>query len=686
MNIFELYASLKLDDSEYEQGLTDAEKKAYHIGEGIGTSLRTAGQVGGAALKATGAVVKGVGMAIGATAAAITPLVKSAVSAYGEQQQLVGGMETLYKSSSDTMIKYANEAYKTAGLSANEYMNTAIESSAAMINSLGGDTEKAAEMTNMAIIDMSDNVNKMGTSMESIQNAYRGFSRGNFTMLDNLALGFSGTKEGMQELLDKAQELSGVEYDIGSYADIVNAIHVVQTEMGITGTTSKEAGETITGSLGSVKAAWENLVAGIGGGQDLAPLIDNLVTSLEGALTNLLPTIEQSLNGVANLISSIAPIIAEKLPQLAQDILPPLIDAAVSILDGLIQALPSILGALQQVLPIITEAIGALIEGITSQLPQLISIAQEIMMVIFNALMDNLPLIVDAAVQIMLMLVDGLMEALPQLAEAAVQVILALVEGISGALPELIPAAVEAILAIVDALVNNVDLLIDGAIALMLGLAEGLIEALPVLVEKAPEIVIKLVEAIIRNAPKLLQAAIELIITLVDGMVQAFGKLIEVGAELVQKVKDGFSQKVEDAKNWGRDMIQNFIDGILEKWNHLKETVSNVAQTVKDFLGFSEPKAGPLSNFHTYAPDMMDLFIKGIQDSEDALKDQISSTFDFSPTIGAQTVQTQTVSESTSQIPVNVSVYLEGDAQGIFRVVRTENDTFTKANGVSAFA
>ena len=224
VDFMKLKATLTLDKSGYEQGLTDAE------GQAVGLKGKLAG---GAKVLAKGFAIAGV-----AAAGAVTAITKSAIDSYAEMEQLKGGVETLFGDYASSVIENSNNAWKTAGMDANQYMETTIQSAAAMINSLGGDQKKAAELSDMAITDMADNVNKMGTTMESVQDAYRGFSRGNFIMLDNLALGYAGSKQGMQELLDKAEEISGVKYDISSYSDIVQAIHVVQDEMGITGTTA----------------------------------------------------------------------------------------------------------------------------------------------------------------------------------------------------------------------------------------------------------------------------------------------------------------------------------------------------------------------------------------------------------------------------------------------------------------
>ena len=354
MDFMKLRAILTLDSSAYEKGLDDAEK--------------TASGFGGKVKSAVSGVAKGmavVGAAGAAAATAVGGIAKSAVDGYAESQQLVGGIETLFgEQNMGKVLQNANNAYKTAGMSANEYMNTTIQSAAAMINSLGNDQAKAAELMDMSITDMSDNVNKMGTSVEGVQDAYRGFSRGNFTMLDNLALGYSGTKEGMQSLLTKAEELEkqqgrSTKYSIDNYADIVQAIHVVQTEMGITGTTASEADKTISGSLASMKTAWQNLLAGLADpNADLGQLISNMVESGKTALNNIIPAFKQAVKGVAELIKAVVPIIKEELPGIIQEIAPPLIEAAAAVISALISALPTLINVIIDMLPEIMQTIG----------------------------------------------------------------------------------------------------------------------------------------------------------------------------------------------------------------------------------------------------------------------------------------------------------------------------------------
>ena len=324
--------------------------------------------------------------AVGATAAAVGALVKQAVESYAEYEQLVGGVDTLFGSASAEVQKKADNAYKTAGMSANEYMETVTGFSASLIQSLGGDTEKAAKYADMAITDMSDNANKMGTDMSLIQNAYQGFAKQNYTMLDNLKLGYGGTKEEMERLLEDASKISGIKYDISSYADIVDAIHVVQTEMGITGTTAKEASTTIQGSISSMKSAWQNLLTGLADeNADLDVLVTNMIESVGTVVENVLPKISVAAEGIVSLIQNLIP----QIPPLIEQLLPPLLEGALSLIQGLVTILPEITSTITGMLPIVlTSLVGMTPEILTS----ILTIITELL----NAITGMLPTIVES--------------------------------------------------------------------------------------------------------------------------------------------------------------------------------------------------------------------------------------------------------------------------------------------------
>ena len=515
------------------------------ITEELGGAAESAGgsagsRAGSAMVGALGVAARAGAAAVSAVATGVGAITTQAVNAYAEYEQLTGGIETLYGDASATMMQYAQEAATATGQDMNSYMESAIATSAAMISAVEGDQARAAELTNMSMIDMADNANKLGTDMEAVQNAYRGFSRGNFTMLDNLALGYAGTREGMQQLLNDAQAISGVEYNIDSYSDIVEAIHTVQEEMGIAGTTANEASETISGSLGAVQASWQNLITNVANPDaDLTSMIDTLIGNVEVAATNLIPVISNALSGISQVIVTLAPIIAAELPGLVSQIVPPLLTAASSILEALAQ-------------------------GLLMALPTLAPIAADLIVNFVQFTISNLPLVIDSAIQI----------------------ILAILEGLTVAMPQLIPAAADAIVTIVTALIDNIDLLVNASLQLVIALADGLIQATPSLIAAVPTLV---------------------------------GSLVTELASMTQPFVDA-------ALGWGSDIISGLVQGIQNGISVVEGAVSNVASSIRDFIGFSEPERGPLSNFHTYMPDMFDLLEEGIEEGTPGFEATLNRT------------------------------------------------------------
>lgn len=392
--IGEAIIKLKFDAKGVKSELYNIEKNVESSSSKMGGALKSIGKIGVASFAA-------IATAAGAVAIKIA---KSAVQGYAEYEQLVGGVDTLFKDASEQVQQYADIAYKTAQISANDYMETVTSFSASLIQSLGGDTQRAAKYADSAIIDMADNANKMGTSMESIQNAYQGFAKQNYTMLDNLKLGYGGTRGEMQRLLEDAEKLSGIHYEIGNFADMTAAIHVIQNELGITGTSAEEASKTIQGSLNSMKAAWNNLIVGVADNQqNFGMLMDNFVNSAGTFLENIVPVIETILPKIGELIDRIAPIIIERLPTLIQSLLPPFLNVIMQIITVLIQNLPSIVTMFLQA---IVSALPALIQGIVEALPALITAIIE-----FFTNPDNIMLIIQAAVQLFM----GVVQAVPQI-------------------------------------------------------------------------------------------------------------------------------------------------------------------------------------------------------------------------------------------------------------------------------
>lgn len=470
---------------DMDDAMDDGAKKALSFGDVLKANVASDFIVSG---------IKAMASAIKEAAAALVDLGKQSIMGFAEQEQLIGGVDTLFKESSAQVQQYANDAYKTAGLSANQYMETVTSFSASLLQSLGGDTAAAAQKADQAITDMSDNANKMGTDMTSIQNAYQGFAKANYTMLDNLKLGYGGTKEEMQRLLADAEKISGVKYDLSSYADIVDAIHVVQTEMGITGTTAKEATTTIQGSANAMKSAWSNLITGMSNENlDLDKLVQNVIDSVNTFADNLIPRLQIMLprfaEGLNKLVAGLIPYVGPALELL----LPSLLQGIGSLVSGIVQALP------------------AAVEAITAVIP---------------------------------MLVEQLTILLPQIISAGVEIIAALASGIGENLPALIPAVVDAIITITEGLLDHIDLLIIAAGQLIAGLAQGLIEAIPRLIGRLPEIISAIVKGLLKGLAAIGEVGSQLVHGLFNGISNAATWLYEKvkgwASSVVGWIKDFF--------------------------------------------------------------------------------------------------------------------------------------------------
>lgn len=512
---------------------------------------------------AVNTAVKASAAAVGAASAGVAALGTACINAYADYEQLVGGVETLFKDSADTIQTYADNAYKTAGLSANEYMETVTSFSASLLQSLDGDTEKAAAAADLAITDMADNANKMGTAMESIQNAYQGFAKQNYTMLDNLKLGYGGTKEEMQRLLADAEKLSGVKYDLSSYADIVEAIHVIQTEMGITGTTAKEASTTIQGSVASMKAAWANLMVGMADDtQDFDLLLSNFIESIGTVADNLLPRIGIVIEGMGKLVAGLAPEIASALPTLTNELLPNLVELGV-------------------------QSISALVQGIQ----------------------ENGDSLAAGALSIVGTLAEGIAELLPMVADTAASLVVSLADGLTESLPDIIPIAIETISTLVENLTENANTIIDAGIQIILALGEGLIAALPQLIETVPQIVINIANVINDNAPKLIDTALYLITRLAVGLVQAIPTLVVNIPKIIEAIVAAFM--AFQWLNLGKQLIDGVANGVKKAGESMATAAKNAFSKFKSKITGSEV-ATELKSIGKY---IIDGIVGGIKNS-----------------------------------------------------------------------
>ena len=540
--------------NESMKDATNSATKMSSVMKGIGSSAIKVG--------------KGLAVAGAAAATAVTALVSKSVGAFADYEQLTGGVETLFgaggrsveeyaqsvgKSVSDIQGKYdslmsaqnavlenANKAYMTAGMSANEYMDTVTGFSASLISSLGGDTNKAADYANSALVDMSDNANKMGTDMESIKNAYQGFAKQNYTMLDNLKLGYGGTQEEMKRLLSDAEKLTGQRYDISSFADITQAIHAIQTQMDITGTTAKEASTTISGSWGSLKAAFQNVLVGLTTGGDMFDQsLDALINTAVTFGQNIIPAIKGALSGVGYLIEGLAPVIGETIPPLINDLAPTLANSAVSL-------------------------ISSLVNGLTQNATQ------------FSECLSNMIIVAVA----------GISTVVPQLLDAASKIVSNLMQGLTNSMPQIVNGAVTLIEGLVNGLVNNIPLLIMGAVQLVASLANGLIANLPRIIDAGVNLITGIVSASYSMMPQIIQNGMQLVVNLAVGLVRAIPQLIAALPRITGAIVKGFK-----SVNWfdlGLQLIKSIWEGIKsigsEMWNGVKEKTSELWGGVKNVV------------------------------------------------------------------------------------------------------
>lgn len=590
------------NDKDLDKKTKSIDDKLKNLGKSVGSSFLKGASVAGAAM---------------------TGLVGVSIKSYADMEQNVGGVETLFKNSADTVIANAKKAYETAGLSANQYMETVTSFSASLLQSLGGDTVKAAEVADMAIVDMSDNANKMGTSMEAIQNAYQGFAKQNYTMLDNLKLGYGGTKEEMQRLLADAQKITGIKYDISSFSDITEAIHVMQVEMGISGisaeeaakavasgvmteeeafnalgTTAKEATETISGSVNAVKGAWSNFMSGSGSIDEVISTVSIAVTNVGKAISIMSPKI---VDGLVGLVNGLLP----EIPKLIEGLLPTIVTGIIGLTTGIINVLPQVISMLSSMLPQITQS-----------------------------------------------LITGLIQ---------------ITNSISTMLPTLIPTIVEAILGLIPILLDNLPLFINAGVQLLVGLANGLVNSIPLIIEMLPQVTESIVRGLTSLASTLVTVGPVLLLKLGWGLLKSLPQLLKLMPEIIYSMTRGLKNGVSDFIDIGANLIKGLWQGISNKVDWVVSKIKGMGRTVinavKGIFGIHSP-----SKEFAWIGKMN---ILGLEKGMEDMKGDLNTTFDdmmnLSPTLLA--------SASNSYSPnINVVVNNSFEQDPLGQIVQTQKN------------
>ncbi len=583
---------------------------------------------------------------------ALVDIGKQALSSYSDYEQLTGGIKKLFGDAYDQVIADSEQAYKTAGMSANEYMETATSFSASLISGLNGDTQKAATLTNQAIQDMSDNANTFGSDISSIQNAYQGFAKQNYTMLDNLKLGYGGTQAEMARLINDSgvlgdtMQVTADTVNSVSFDKMIEAIHVMQEQMGIAGTTAKEADQTIEGSVNSMKAAWSNLLTAFASeDMDLGTYLDNFVESVKTAASNVVPR-----------ILTIAPRLAEGISQLISAAL----DELPAIIDQVVASMPDMISTGM-------EIVGKLANGIVQSFPTLKETAGQMFTTFIENLRENLPQMIESGLEALTSFSGGLRENVGQLVDSAILLIETLATGIVEALPSLISQIPEIVINIAGCINDNAPKLLIAAAEIIAQLAIGLVENIPVIIENLPKIIQAIWEVI--TAVNWLELGAKIIIGLAQGIGNMAGSVWtaitnvmnnpiqyiknlannfrEFGRNVISFFSSGISGMAStvygavtsvvssaisyltnlpsQALQWGKDMVQGFADGIIGKMSTLLSTVKHMASKIASYLHFSRPDEGPLRDYETWMPDFISGMAEGIYKNAYKLENAVSS-------------------------------------------------------------
>ena len=674
----------------YVQIIPSAKGISGSISSALGGEATNAGKSAG--LNIAGAIKGAI------AAAGIGTAVKAALEAGGNLQQSFGGLDTLYGEAADAAKAYAVEA-AAAGISANDYAEQAVSFGASLKQAFDNDVAKAAEAANTAILDMADNAAKMGTPIENIQTAYQGFAKQNYTMLDNLKLGYGGTKTEMERLLADASKLEGAmgkTFDINNLGDVYEAIHLVQEDLGLTGVAADEAKETFTGSLGAMKAAGENLLANLSLGNDIGPSLETLGKTVNTfVFNNLFPMVGNILKALPDLLSGVGSMLIGALNQISTN--------SDELVQTGIQIVTSLVTAIVQAAPYLVEAAWNLATSLGKALIE--TDWSQIGTDLLTALKDSIDLAGGEIFGMDTTTIDsilaGITAGLPELLNTGIEIITNLVNGILQNLPMLITTAGELITQFATFALENLPTILDAGFQLISNLAQGIVQNLPAIAQAALNAVVGFVAAVGQNLPKILQTGIEIIGKLITGLLNAIPKLIAALPKIINAIKDTFSKY--DWKKIGTDILTGIKNGILNAVSSVVEAAKNAASAIWEAVkGFF--KIGSPSKLMYYAGEMVDAgFANGIADNRDMINQAVGSLgqdtvskLQTQMTIAPNSGGNQSLEEKVNNLmsllenylpeiaDTNVQITLDGDAGRLFRLMQRESVRNTQLVGVNS--
>lgn len=527
---------------------------------------------------------------------------KQSLDFYANFEQLEGGVKKIFgEDVAQDVIENSRNAFKTAGMNANEYMETVTGFSASLIQSLGGDTKQASELADMAIRSMADNANTYGSDLSSIQNAFQGFAKQNYTMLDNLKLGYGGTKTEMERLISDASQMVDVQEELGitvdgtdmSFANQVKAIQVIQRNMGIMGTTAKEASGTIQGATGSMKSAWENLVGGMADeNANFQKLVEDFMGTLitedgkGGIIGTIVPRIATVIQGIGTAMETLLPELMAMIVPVIETNLPLIVEAFGKISGSLMATLP-------EILPVFSNLMLQIVQTILSALPSVVTTGIQIIVSLINGIKDAIPQLIDMLPEVIEATVNTLINGLPDVIGAGMEILLAVIDGLVKALPRLIDYVPKIITTIVTVLINNLPKIIDTAVKILVSLIQGLSNTIPKLIAFVPKIIMSIVTTLVNNLPKIVQGGVQIMASLISGLGQMLGSLLMKAKEIGSTIINAVSQIPEQVISVGWNIVSGIWQGISDSLGWIKSMISgwvgNVVSFIKNLFGIHSP-------------------------------------------------------------------------------------------------
>lgn len=686
----------------YVQIIPSAEGIKGKITEALGGEASSAGKDAG---KSFGSSMVGM-LKKALVAAGIGTAIKESIEEGAALQQSLGGIETLFKDSADTMKQYAAEAYRTAGMSANEYMETATGFAASLLQGLGGNTEKAAEMANTAITDMSDNANKMGTSMESIQNAYQGFAKQNYTMLDNLKLGYGGTKSEMERLLADAQKITGVKYDLDNLSDVYEAIHVIQGELDITGTTAKEAASTLSGSMASMKSAFTNVLGNLALGEDIGPSLDGLFDAVFTFLTgNLVPMVANVIRGMPQALSgtisaavqllNIAENNAGAIVQMGLDVVAELVTGLVSAAPYLLEAairltaaLGSALletdwaGAAEGVIATLRDSLAlagaeilgtdgsivtCILQSVTDRLPGILEKGIEIVSSLSTGILSNLPEAIESIGQVLNQLLAFVLENLPVVLQAGVTLIGSLSQGFLDNIPTAVASISLVLGQILTTIGENMPAILESGITLISSLARGFLDNIPTAVASIGQVLNQLLAFVLENLPVVLQAGVKLVGNLAQGFLDNIPTIIASIGKVLAQLLATIGKHLPKILQAGITLIGELAAGLIRAIPNLISKIPQIISSVKEnFLRFDWGSIG--ANIISGIGNGIKAGVGAIMDAaKSAAKAALDAAKSF---LGINSPSKVMKKEVGRWIPAGVAEGIEGNTSAVAKAVK----------------